>query len=195
MALSPIGEEAIVALVEQAKKGNHRAFEELFLLYSDAIYRYLRHMTTDDEIARDLLQDSFLEVLESLQTLRNTTCFRSWLYRIANRKALNHIRRANFIRWLSWEPDSTPIRARILAGAEMFDESILLKLALERVKPKYRQCLILQEVDGLPQKEIAEIVGIEKSSVSQYVRRGLEELRLAYQILDNLRKKFLEGEL
>ncbi len=188
------GEEAIVALVEQAKEGNDLAFEKLYLLYSDAICRHLRYMIANDEDALELMQESFIKAWRKLPTLNDNACFEPWLYRIADRKALNYIRRANLIRWVLWEPDDTPLRARIPTGVEMFDESILLKLALEKVRPKYRRCLILQEIDGLPQKEIAEIVGIEKSSVSQYVRRGFEELRLAYQCLHSLEGTFLERE-
>ena len=192
MALSPDDEEAIVALVEQAKEGNELAFEKLFLLYSDAVYRYLRYMIADDEIAYDLLQDSFMKAWECLRTLRNTARFRYWLYHIAKNKALNHIRRNKLISWLPWEEDDMSIHNGRQAGVEQPAEWILLRLALGQVQPKYRQCLILQEITGLPQNEIAEIVGIRKSSVSQYVKRAYEQLYLAYRRLDSLEKTFLE---
>ena len=103
LALSPIDEEAIVTLVEHAKEGDHLAFEGLYRDYSNAIYKYLRYMIADEESARDLLQDTFIKAWESLGTLRNAARFRYWLYHIAKNKALNYIRHKKLISWLPWE--------------------------------------------------------------------------------------------
>lgn len=181
MALSPNDEKAIAALVELSKRGDECAFEQLFQLYSHPIYRYLRYMIADDEAARDLLQDSFLKAWKSLRTLGNTDRFRCWLYHIAKNKALNYIRRKQFIVWLSLDGAEEDDDLSIHSNWQSPDEWVLLKLALEEIKPKYRQCLVLQEILGLPQNEIAKIVGISKNSVSQYVKRAYEELALAYQ--------------
>lgn len=194
MTLSPDDEEAIVALVEQAKEGDDLAFEKLVQIYSDAISRYLRYMIANNEVVSDLLQDTFLKAWESLGTLRNTARFKYWLYRIAKNKACNYIRHDKLVSWLSWADDDTLAHRNGLAGIEKPDEWILLKLALGQVQLKHRQCLILQEINGLSQHEIAEIVGIKKSSVSKYVQRGYEELRLAYQRLNCLEETFLERE-
>jgi RNA polymerase sigma-70 factor (ECF subfamily) len=194
LVLPPTDEEETVALVEQAKEGDHLAFEKLYRLYSDAIYRYLRYMVADDESARDLLQDSFLKAWESLQTLRDAASFRYWLYGIAKNRALNHIRRKKLISWLPWKEDDMLVHTDGQVGGSKPDEWILLRLALEQVQPKYRQCLILQEINGLSQQEIAEIVGIKKSSISQYVKRAYEQLDLAYRRLNSLEKTFLERE-
>jgi RNA polymerase sigma-70 factor, ECF subfamily len=53
----------------------------------------------------------------------------------------------------------------------------LLHFALKQVRLQYRQCVILQIVEEYSQHEIAELVGISESSVSTYVRRGLDKLR------------------
>jgi RNA polymerase sigma factor (sigma-70 family) len=60
------------------------------------------------------------------------------------------------------------------------EERILLKEALARVAPRYRECVILQVVQGIPQATIAELLGLSRESVSKYVGRGLEQLRQAY---------------
>jgi RNA polymerase sigma-70 factor (ECF subfamily) len=191
MSLSPNNEEAVVALVEQAKDGDQLAFEKLYRFYSGAIYKHLRYMVADEEIAREILQDTFEKAWKSFHTLHDAASFKNWLYRIATSKAYNHIRRGKLIRWIPWENIDVQVQGN---RQEAPHERILLKLALGQVHPKYRQCLILQEIEGFPQHEIAEIVGIGKSSVSQYVKRGYEQLYQAYQDLKSLEKTFLERE-
>jgi RNA polymerase sigma-70 factor (ECF subfamily) len=63
------------------------------------------------------------------------------------------------------------------------EESELLKLALARVSPTYRPCLILYVIEELSQREIAHLLKIKEASVSKYVSRGKEELRQIYHQL------------
>jgi len=172
----------LVKLVKQAKEGDEGAFEKLFRHCSHRIYQYLRPKLRDEDEMDDLVQDIFLTVWLHLRELREPCNFRSWLYSIAQNKLLNHLRHKKIFIGLLWrwkDPD-TPIAIYEQSPRDL----VLLKLALEQVDPIYRKCLILQEVHNLKQKEIAEIVGISKNSVSKYVYRGLLQLRIAYQYLD-----------
>jgi RNA polymerase sigma factor (sigma-70 family) len=63
---------------------------------------------------------------------------------------------------------------------QMVEERMLLREALARVAPRYRECVILQVVQGMPQKKIAALPGLSPESVSKYVGRGLEQLRQVY---------------
>jgi RNA polymerase sigma-70 factor, ECF subfamily len=73
----------------------------------------------------------------------------------------------------------------IVGLEEQVEETELLKLALARVSPTYRPCLILYVVEELPQRQIAELLQIKESCVSKYVSRGKEELRQIYLRLAN----------
>jgi len=66
---------------------------------------------------------------------------------------------------------------------EQVEETELLRLALARVSPTYRPCLILYVVEELPQRKIADLLKIKESCVSKYVSRGKEELRQIYHRL------------
>ena len=118
MALPSNDEGAIVTLVEQAKAGDNLAFEKLFLLYSDAIYRHLRYMVGNDEVARDLTQDCFLKAWESLWTLHHADRFKYWLYRIAENKARNSIRHDKLVSWFHYEDGDTMTHSNIQGSRE-----------------------------------------------------------------------------
>jgi RNA polymerase sigma-70 factor, ECF subfamily len=170
-------------LVERAQGGDDLALEVLFERYSTRITVYLIRMVGNDGVGYELAQETFLKAWEALPHLRDSSSFVSWLYRIATNLAHNHLRRERLIQWLPWKSyeESESAREPSLAGPEkQVEEGELLKLALSQVPLKYRACVILQIVEELPQRRIAELLAIKENSVSTYVSRGLKELRQAY---------------
>jgi len=73
----------------------------------------------------------------------------------------------------------------IVGPEEHIAETDLLNIALAHVSLTYRACLILYFVEDLPQVQIAERLGIKANYVSNYVSRGLAELRRIYLCLAN----------
>lgn len=168
-------------LVLRAKDGDQFAFEILYERYNDRICRYLTRMTGNDGVGCELTQEVFLKAWESLLSLRDPARFASWLYRIATNRAYNHQEHAKLLRTIPWEEYAARTEAPGLAGPEeQVEESELLKLALTRVSPTYRPCLILYVVEEYSQRQIAELLQIKESSIGRYVSRGKEELRQIY---------------
>src|SRR5690348_4170028 len=131
-------------LVLRAKDGDQSAFEILYERYNDRICRYLTRMTGDDGVGCELTQDVFLKAWEALLSLRDPSRFASWLYRIATNRAYNYQEHTRLLRTISWEEHAATTESPGLAGPEeQVEEAELLKLALARVSPTYRPCLIL----------------------------------------------------
>jgi RNA polymerase sigma-70 factor (ECF subfamily) len=173
-------------LVLKAKEGDQSAFEILYERYSDRICRYLTRMTGDDGAGCELTQEVFLKAWEALVGLRDPARFASWLYRIATNRAFNYQEHAKLMRTIPWEEYAARAETPSLAGPEeQVEETELLKLALARVSPTYRPCLILYVVEEYSQKQIAELLQIKESSIGRYVSRGKEELRQMYRRLAN----------
>ena len=175
-----------IALVELAQAGDAHAFEQLFARYHQQISLYLIRMVGNEATGYELTQDTFLKAWQSLPELQQTTRFVGWLYRIATNLARDQQRRASLVRWLPWESEAWRPQREALsqAGPErQLEENELLATALAGVTLKYRACLILYIIEELPQKQIAERLNIKASYVSNYVRRGLDELRTAYRHL------------
>ncbi|HEX6484386.1 MAG TPA: RNA polymerase sigma factor [Ktedonobacteraceae bacterium] len=179
---------ADLELVVQAREGNQYAFEKLFERYNNQICTFMARMAGNDGIGCDLTQETFLKAWEALPSLRDPSRFVSWLYRIATNVAHDHQRRTRPSHWLPWDKDrkQKKVEEAIIAGPEEYiEEKELLKLALAHVSLTYRACLILYIVEELPQRQIAEQLGIKESCISKYVSRGLEELRRIYFNLAN----------
>lgn len=175
-------------LVVQARAGDPLAFEKLFERYNERICLYLIHMVGNDAVGCELTQETFLKAWQALPGFREEARFVNWLYRIATNLAHDHQRRARLIRWLPWErvEEHGSTETMSIAGPEeRIAETDLLNIALAQVSLTYRACLILYFVEDLPQIQIAERLGIKANYVSNYVSRGLAELRRIYLCLAN----------
>lgn len=171
-------------LVLRAKDGDQLAFEILYERYNDRICRYLTRMTGDDGVGCELTQEVFLKAWEALPGLRDPSRFASWLYRIATNRAYNYQEHARLLHMIPWEEYATRAEPPSLAGLEeQVEEAELLKLALARVSPTYRPCLILYVVEEYSQRQIAELLQIKETSIGKYISRGKEELRQIYRRL------------
>ena len=173
-------------LVLRAKDGDQSAFEILYERYNDRICRYLTRMTGNDGVGCELTQEVFLKAWESLLSLRDPSRFAGWLYRIATNRAYNYQEHAKLLHTIPLEEYAARSEAPSLAGPEeQVEESELLTLALARVSPTYRPCLIMYVVEDYSQRQIAELLQIKESSIGRYVSRGKEELRQMYLRLTN----------
>ena len=173
-------------LVLKARDGDQLAFEVLYERYNDRICRYLTRMTGNDGVGCELTQEVFLKAWETILGLRDPSRFASWLYRIATNRAYNYQHHIKLLRMVTWEEYATGAETPQVAGPEeQVEETELLKLALARVSPTYRPCLILYVIEELSQRQIAELLQIKESSIGKYVSRGKEELRQIYRRLTN----------
>ena len=172
------------SLVVRAQGGDQAAFEVLYERYNDRICRYLIRMIGNDGVGCELTQETFLKAWEALPGLRAPARFAGWLYRIATNCAYNYQHRAKNLHMVPWDVYKDGMEKLSVAGPEeQVEETELLKLALARVSPTYRPCLILYVVEELPQRKIADLLKIKESCVSKYVSRGKEELRQIYHRL------------
>jgi RNA polymerase sigma-70 factor (ECF subfamily) len=169
------------SLVERAQQGDQAAFEVLYERYNDRISRYLIRMVGNDGVGCELTQETFLKAWEGLPGLRVPAKFVSWLYRIATNHVYTYQQRAKHLHLVPWDAYRGEAKLLSIAGPEQqVEETELLKIALARVSPTYRPCLILYVVEELPQRQIAELLNIKDTSVGKYVSRGKEELRQIY---------------
>lgn len=169
-------------LVLLAQGGDQLAFESLYERYNAPICRYLTRMVGNDGVGCELTQETFLRAWEALPALRAPDRFASWLYRIATNCAYTYQDRAKHLHLVSWDV-TAGAQLSIAGPEEQVEETELLRLALARISPTYRPCLILYVIEELPQRQIADLLKIKESSVSKYVSRGKEELRQIYHRL------------
>lgn len=178
-------------LVLHAQQGDQQAFETLYERYNNRLSRYLARMVGDDGVGCELTQETFLKAWEALPGLRDPMRFTGWLYRIATNLAYTHQSRARLIQTVPWEEFAVHAATLSIAGPEKFiEETELMKLVLAHISPTYRPCFVLYVIEKLPQRQIADILGIKLTSVGKYVSRGKEEFRqIYYRLMNEVQEK------
>lgn len=157
-----------------------RAFVEgLFARHHGEIYAYLIRMMRDPELAADLAQDAFIRAYRAYASLEDPAKSRAWLYQIANRVALDEIRRRKIVHFVPWTGESrgaAPSAERLAMDTRFSGE---LERALERIPERQRSALLLAEVHELTGVELAASLGTSHVAARALLTRARESLRRA----------------
>ncbi len=187
-----------VQLVHRAQRGEEAAFAELFTRYEGPIFGYLYRMVGDRAWAEDLAQEAFIRAYQHLGKLGPPYDFKSWTYRIASNLALDGLRRhRDTVALPDWDAGqaTAPEPKAQQPGPE--DQTRLSELrsaiwrTLHQLSDRYRQILILREIDGLSYKEIAAALGLSMSNVKVTIHRA----RLQFRDLYGLRVMVERGRM
>jgi len=159
--------------------GDREAVGDLVKEYYDGLSRYLFGFVHDRALAGELAEDAFVVlVTKKPRYVDNGASFRSWLYGIGRKVALDRVRRdskrSREVVQLDYElPGTDDIESAILEKEENGE----LYLGLLMLKSEYREALWLTYFEDLPLKEVAIAMHRSESSVEHLVRRGKYALR------------------
>jgi len=155
-------------LIRRSQRGDRKAQHELYNLYVGAMYNICRRMMGNDEDAKDVLQDSFIQAFSKLGTLQKEEMFPAWLKRIVVNRCLNAFKKNRNMIELMNEEIETPQEEQEDQREVQFQVE-RIKKALDRISAGCRTVLNLYVFEGYDHKEIAEILSIsESASKAQY---------------------------
>jgi RNA polymerase sigma-70 factor (ECF subfamily) len=165
----------------------------VFQEYRQPIYNYLLHMTQNQTEAEDLTQDTFIRVHRSLATFRGEASLGTWLYRIATNVSFDHFRRNSTRqakvslsfeetdldrKWVTDEITSSPEQL----AAQQSEMSACVEDYVERLPPTYRAALVLHDLQGLKNREIAEVLDCSLDTVKIRLHRARKKLKASLNI-------------
>jgi RNA polymerase sigma-70 factor (ECF subfamily) len=152
--------------------------EQIWRDYHNGLLSFIRRRVGDGHTAEDLLQDVFVKIHSRLDTLSNEERIRSWVYRIAQNTIVDHYRVSK-----PYEPLLDDIAVEPDESDEIWRElEDCLRPMIGHLPEKYREALLLAELDGLPLKDVAERLGLSLPGAKSRVQRGrakFKELMLA----------------
>lgn len=164
------------ALVAKAKKGDLKAFDELVLKHNKRLYAMVYHMTKDRDDAYDLLQDIFAKAYHSLSKFKGNSSFYTWVYSIGVNMTINHLKKKKRRQAYSLDDEENGIQGQASQQATGFradprreaDLQILQKkmnAALMKLSEHHRSVVVLYDIQGIPQSQISEILGVSDGTV------------------------------
>jgi len=158
--------------IEEARLALVRATEQ-------SVYRFLKAMVRDEDLARDLTQDTFVRAFQSLGSYRGEARLTTWILSIARNLALTRVRRAKLeSRWvvaMEEPPDVADARAEPVAGEPR------LVAALAALPAAQREAAVLYYVEDLGIDEVARLTGRPGNTIKSDLHRARAALRAAME--------------
>jgi len=177
--------------VQRARGGEEAAYRELLRRYQRPVFSLIYRMVRDRAMAEDLAQETFVKVLNALDTYRPEFKFSSWIFKIANNTAIDHLRRrqpdtlsldgaptATTPRQIEETSIQLPDQAETpLQEVEARELGSAIEQAVGKLRPEYRNCIILRHIEGLSYEDIAQILDLPLGTVKTYIHRARAELK------------------
>ena len=174
---------------EKNELANSGEFTAIYAAFQPKIYRYLARLVGKQE-AEDLTQEVFVKVGKALSTFHNESQLSTWIYRIATNTAIDRMRNPAFQQETAWDPEE---RALVQSRGKMqvyckkknsLEDQVIheemnacIRGVIQHLPENYRTVVILSELEGLKNKEIAEILEVSLDVVKARLHRGKTRLK------------------
>lgn len=159
VAVADAGCERSVALIRRYAAGDQQAFDELVREHQQAVYLAAWRIVGDGETAHDVTQEAFLRVMRHHTQYDPARAFRTWLLSIVRNLAIDALRRRRrFEHPGQLQNLSSPLVAAPMEGVELRER---VAAVLADVPEKYRDILVMREMEGIPAEDIATQIGVD----------------------------------
>jgi len=141
---------------------------------SDKLYKFIHKKIKDKEIAKDILQDVLLKILEKKDTMKNFDNYEGWIFQITRNLLIDYFRKNNrnidfsLLQNNESNSNSSNIYERFTASLNEF---------IKDLPPKYKEPLILSDIQGLNQKIIAEKLNLTLTGTKSRIQRARKLLK------------------
>jgi len=161
------------------------AYEILVKRYKDPLMNFVFRFVGDRDVCTDIVQDTMIKFYLNKDSYRSFAKFSTWIYTIAGNLAKNELkrRRRRTIFSLNNDDEEKSIQVEdksFFAPDRAADSEIkgeIIQKALMKVKPVYREVVILRDIQGLSYEEIAEVSGLSIGTVKSRINRGRTHLQ------------------
>jgi RNA polymerase sigma-70 factor (ECF subfamily) len=178
--------------IQDALRGDNRAYRKLMDKYHDAIYSFIYRMVHDREQVEDLTQEAFIKAFGSLKNFNEEFAFSTWLYKIATNNCIDYIRKRKLLMYSIDKPvesrdseyvfelpdDSYEADRDVIAD----QRAVLLRGAIDKLPEKYRRVILLRHTEEKSYEEIARMLKLPIGTVKAHIFRARE---LLYRQLRN----------
>jgi RNA polymerase sigma-70 factor (ECF subfamily) len=171
-----IAEDALVALLQSK---DQRGFSILYDNYSSALYGVILKIVRSEDIAADVMQDSFVKIWKNIEGYNRSkgTLF-TWILNVARNTAIDRIRSQEFQNSQRNQDIDSSINFIDNQESSQFDiDAIGLKKVVEHLRPEHQQMIELLYFKGYTQAEVADEFGIPLGTVKTRVKAAIVQLR------------------
>lgn len=176
-------------LIAECLMGKTTAFGELVSRYQNRLFNTVFRLLDHAEDARDVVQESFLNAYQALDSFKGDSLFFTWLYRIAVNSAISFKRKQRGARRLGvadvdrgglepQDPSEISQPDRVL---QLADEERRIQAALARLSAEHRAVLVMKDIDGMKYEDMAEVLEVPIGTIRSRLHRARMDLRNIWQ--------------
>lgn len=172
MNLEKITDEELVNKIKKDKN----LYEELVDRYQTKLSRYINYLIHDEDVALDVVQNTFIKAYVNLNGFDTNKKFSSWIYRIAHNESMNVIKK-NKKEIRIDENFDIPEDSNIEEEFDKKEMSKIVGVCIKKLPEKYSEVLILYFLDDKSYEEISDILRIPVGTVGIRIKRGKEMMK------------------
>ncbi len=156
---------------------HHKTFQKLYEELASSLYNFLYYKTGDKYLAEDILQDSFIKLWNNLENVEEVKA-KSYLFTVANNNFLNHVAHKKVVLRYASESkysysNETP---EYVMEEKQFEQKLLAAIA--NLPRKQREVFLLNRIDKMKYKEIADLLNLSVKAVEKRMSAALKHLRI-----------------
>ena len=180
-------------LVAAVRRGDDRAFEQLYSRYQRRISAYIFGMVKDHGRAEDITQEVFISALRRMRDTDRAIAFKPWIYEIAKNACIDQFRRSRRTEEVSFDAGEGlggHDQGRLVAAEPTPDDAVDAKQQLEQLcgafgglSDSHHEILVLREFEGLSYREIGDRMGLSRPGVESTLFRARKRLTEEYDEL------------
>ncbi len=172
--------------IQQLKNGNEKVFEQIVKSYWPRLHSFANIYVIDKEVAKEIVQDTFLALWDQRGNLDDETCLITYLMVVSRNKCLNYLKSLQ----LETIPINDLTEFAIYQRSNIFtleDDSLemlvtrelanAIAASLEKLSPRTREIFMLSRYNGLKNKEIADQLDVTVKDVEYHISKALKHLR------------------
>jgi len=171
-------------LVIELKHGDSKAMEEIVRRFSNKVYNLAFHLTRDASAAEEIMQEVFLTVLSKIHTLTNEAYFATWLYRVTTNASYGFLRKEKKFSEQTLIDDTNSEHSAVYDWSTLPDDVLLseessevLRKAIDTLPETMRTVVIMKDVEGMKNEDIAQAMSLSVPAVKSRLHRGRLVLR------------------
>lgn len=149
------------ATIRGAKRGDPLALQELVRQVSPYVGRICGAIALED--GEDAMQEALIAIVRGVPSLREPGAFKAWVRRVAVREAVRVARRRR---------PTEQIDENLEAGEVEIDDSVDVRAALAALRPDQRAVLVLRDLDGYSERDVAELLNLPAGTVKSRLHRA-----------------------
>jgi len=171
-------------LMRRIQSGDEMAFSEIVKRYKDKIVNFLWQLTGNYQVAVELSQETFMRVYFKADKYKPVAPLSSWIYTIASNLAKTEMKKSHRVMMVSLDDENYGYSDRMATDENPKDTGLSKRLrqALDSLHPRYRVPVILKDLEGFSQEEIAEILKKPLGTIKARISRGRNHLKKELEI-------------